>query len=62
MSVRLSIHVQQAKNELSQALLDIDKRYELTPSELFFILSQEMQSLASSCIKSERSNESEVEG
>lgn len=43
-----------AKRSLSGMLLDLQKAFSLTPSERFALLSEEMRSLALSCVRSER--------
>jgi len=52
-----------AREDLVKALIEIDKKYELTPSETLLILSQEMRLLAENCVRSERGDhESEEQG
>lgn len=46
--------LQQASDEFSAHFLEVSLKYKLTPSEEFYILSDELRLLAARCVRSER--------
>lgn len=51
--------VQTAKAEFGMYMIELEKKFNLTESEIFSLLAGEMSQLASSCIRSERDRESD---
>jgi hypothetical protein len=46
--------VEEARVELDAAIVAVERKYDLTVSELFFIMAERMQYISGQCVREER--------